>query len=327
MSKLPVSVACAVYDRTWALFSGRVQIEGCDANFMEVDPSDAFMRAYRTQEFDITELSTSSHILTTARGDAPYVAVPAFVSRLFRHSSFYVRTDRIRKPEDLRGKSIGVTEYQQTAGLWARGLLSEDYGVMANEIRWRSGGLEKPGAGERTPITLPEGFDVQPIPPGRALSEMLEKGDLDALIVARAPSCFLKQAPNVGRLWPDFRTAEEDYYRRTGLFPIMHLVGIRRSLVEQHRWLAPNVLRAFVQAKKLALEQIEDVGISRASLPWLPSDVASAKAVMGADFWPYGYPANRKAIECMLRWSREQGLSHRVIQPEELFAPGTLEAV
>jgi len=325
MSKLPLTVACAIYDRTWSLFSGRVKVEGCEANFVEIDPSEAFVRAYRSQDFDVTELSASSHILTTARGDAHYVAIPAFVSRLFRHSSFYVRTDRIGRPEDLAGKRIGVTEYQQTAGLWARGMLADDYGVRVQDVHWRQGGMDHPGLAERTKITLPPDIDVQPIPSDKTLSGMLEAGEIDGMIVARAPACYVRGAPNVGRLWPDFRTVEADYFRRTGLFPIMHLVGVRRSLIEKHPWLGPSLLKAFTQAKNIALAEIEDVGISRASLPWLPSDVAAAKAVMGPDMWPYGYPANRKAVDAMVRWSREQGLSTRQVVPEELFAPGTLE--
>ena len=325
MKKLSLTVACAAYDRTWPLISGQVPIEGCDTKFSVIDPSEAFVRAYRSQDFDVTELSSSSHILTTARGDAHYIAIPAFISRLFRHSSFYIRTDRdIRSAKDLRGKKVGVTEYQMTAGLWARGLLSDDYGVQSTEIHWRSGGMDKPGLTERTPIKLPENIDLQPIPTDKTLSQMLEAGELDALIAARAPACFTQGSPNIARLWPDFGAAEEDYFRRTGLFPIMHLVGIRRSLVEAHPWLAINVLNAFTRAKNIALKEIEDVGISRASLPLLPADVARAKALMGPDFWPYGFETNRKAIEAMLRWSKEQGLSHRLVAPEELFAPGCM---
>lgn len=326
MARLSVSIACAAYDRTWPLISGRVPIEGCDVNFVVMDPGEAFVRAYRSQDFDITELSASSHILTTARGDAPYIAVPAFVSRVFRHSSFYIRTDRgIRSAKDLRGKAVGVTEYQMTAGLWARGLLSDDFGVRAQEIRWRRGGMDAPGQAERTPIKLRGDIDLETIADGKTLSGMLLEGELDAIISAHAPAPFLQGAANVGRLWPDFRAAEEDYFKRTGLFPIMHLIGIRRSLIEQHPWLGASVLKAFTRAKAIALEELDDLGISRASLPWLPSDVARSKALMGADFWPYGYSANKKAIECMLRWSVEQGLSHRAVKAEELFVPETMQ--
>jgi 4,5-dihydroxyphthalate decarboxylase len=326
MAKLSVSVACAAYDRTWPLISGRVPIEGCDANFVALDPGEAFVRAYRSQDFDITELSASSHILTTARGDAPYIAVPAFVSRVFRHSAFYIRTDRgIRSAKDLRGKTVGVTEYQMTAGLWARGLLSDDFGVRPQEIHWRRGGMEQPGLAERTPIKLAGDIDLQSIADGKTLSQMLVDGELDAVITVHPPAPFLQRAPHIARLWPDFGAAEQDYFARTRLFPIMHLIGIRRSLAEQHPWLGPSVLKAFTRAKAIALDELEDIGISRASLPWLPSDVARAKEIMGADFWPYGYGANKNAIDCMLRWSVEQGLSHRAVTPEELFAPGTMQ--
>jgi 4,5-dihydroxyphthalate decarboxylase len=326
MARLSVTVACAAYDRTWPLICRRVPIEGCEVNYFVIDPSEAFVRAYRSQDFDITELSASSHILTTARGDAPYIAVPAFISRLFRHSSFYIRTDRgIRSAKDLRAKTVGVTEYQMTAGLWARGLLSDDYEVRSQEIHWRRGGMDQPGLTERTPIKLARDIDLKEIPEGKTLSGMLMDGELDAMIVARAPAPFLQNAPNIARLWPDFRTAEEEYFKRTGLFPIMHLVGIRRSLVEKHPWLGPSVLKAFSAAKAIALEEMQDVGISRASLPWLPSDLARSRTIMGPDIWPYGYQANKKAIDCMLRWSVEQGLSDRAVSAEELFAPGTLQ--
>ena len=327
MSRLALTVACAAYDRTWPLLSGRVAVEGCDVNFFPLDPSEAFVRAYRSQDFDVTELSCSSHILTTARGDAHYVAVPAFLSRLFRHSSFYIRTDRgIKSAEDLRGKVIGVTEYQMTAGLWARGLLSDDYGVPSTDVHWRSGGMDTTGLTERTPIKLSAGIDLQPIPADKTLSRMLEAGELDAMLAARAPECFRRGAPHIARLWPDFQEVEEDYFKRTGLFPTMHVVGIRRSLVQAHPWLAPSILKAFTQAKDIALTEIEDVGISRTSLPWLPCDVARAKAIMGEDIWPYGYKRNRKEVECMLRWSVEQGLSSRLVAPEDLFAPGTIQS-
>lgn len=326
MTKLSVSVACAGYDRTWPLITQRVPIEGCDANYFVLDPAEAFIRAYRSQDFDITELSASSHILTTARGDAPYVAVPAFVSRVFRHSSFYIRTDRgIRSAADLRGKTVGVPEYQMTAGLWARGLLSDEFGVTAQQVHWRRGGVDHPGGAERTGIDLPPDIDLQSIRDGATLSGMLVDGELDAIIATSAPAAFVKRSPHIGRLWPDFRAAEEDYFKRTKLFPIMHLIGIRRTLVERHPWLGPSVLKAFTRAKAIALGELEDSGISRASLPWLASDVARSQQVIGRDMWPYGYSANREEIGCMLRWSVEQGLSHRLVKAEELFAPGTMQ--
>ncbi len=221
--------------------TARVKIAGCVVNGHPMPADEAFSRAYTTQDFDITELSASSHLLTSARGDSPYVGIPAFVSRSFRHSSFYIRTDRgVAGPADLKEKRIGVPQYQQTAALWARGLLADEYGVQASEINWRNGGLDAPGGGERVPLAL-HGIDLQPIPAGATLSAMLATGDLDAVIAACPPTCFLNGVPNVARLFPNFREAEENYFRKTGLFPVMHLIGIRRTLVETHPWLAAAV--------------------------------------------------------------------------------------
>ena len=198
-------------------------------------PRSFFRASISTQDFDVTELSASSHILTSLRGDADYLGIPAFVSRVFRHGDIYIRTDRgIRSPEDLRGKVVGVPEYQMTAALWIRGILSDEYGVKTSEINWRNGGLQKPGRGERTPITLPPSIELKTIPADKTLSGMLADGEIDALITAVRPQCFTEKAPNVGRLFPDYRAAEEAYYRKTGMFPIMHMMGVRRSLAEAH---------------------------------------------------------------------------------------------
>jgi 4,5-dihydroxyphthalate decarboxylase len=325
MSLLPLTVACAPYDRINPLIDGRVRIEGCDVNFFPIGPEEAFARAYSTQDFDVTELSASTHILTTARGDSPYFALPVFVSRLFRHSAFYIRTDRgISRPEDLRGKLVGVPEYQMTAALWGRGILSDEYGVKPQEIRWRNGGLEQPGRTERTPITLPPEIELVSVPQNSTLSAMLEAGELDALLSARAPSCFTKGAPSIGRLFPKVRAAEEAYYRKTAMFPILHLIGVRKTLVAAHPWLALNIFKAFLEAREIAMRQNRHVGAFYAMIPFLSEEIARAEELMGPDFWPYGVNENRKEIDAMLRWSFEQGLSHRQATIEETFAPGTI---
>jgi 4,5-dihydroxyphthalate decarboxylase len=325
MSKLALTIAVHPYDRVRAIYDGRVEIEGCKIKAFPIEPSEAFLRVYQAQEFDVTELSVSSHIFTTARGDAPYVGIPAFVSRVFRHSSFYIRTDRgIEKPEDLRGKLVGVPEYQMTAALWARGILSDDYGVKPQEIRWRTGGQEQPGRVERTRLSLPPGFDVEAIPRDRTLSDMLAKGEIDAVISARAVSAFTRGAPNVGRLWPDFRAAEEAYFRKTKMFPMMHMIGLRRSLHEAHPWLATSIYKAFRKAKDIALAELAEVGFLYVSLPWIGDDLARAQSVLGKDVWPYGVEANRRELTAMTRWSVEQGLASREVTMEELFARGTL---
>lgn len=326
MSKLKLSMSVGNYDRTQALFSGQVQVEGCDITAVPLEPEEAFHRAFRYGEFDITEVSMSSHMMTTARGDNQYVAVPAFLSRVFRQSGIYVRTDRgINQPQDLKGKRIGVPEYQITANVWIRGILEEEFGVRPSDIHWRRGGIEEAGRGERAPISLPDSVDLQQIADDKTLSGMLEAGELDGYIGARAPSCFLRGAPHVGRLFKDYIQDEKDYYRRTRIFPIMHMVGIRKTLVEQHPWLAVSVYKAFLKAKALAVHELNEICHLAVSLPWMVHHHNEAKALMGEDYWPYGLDANRHVIDKFADYHHGQGLSVRRVAAEELFARSSLD--
>jgi 4,5-dihydroxyphthalate decarboxylase len=326
MAKLTLSLACCDYDRTRALFDGRVTIDGCDVVPTPVEPEEAFHRAFKYAEFDISELSLSSYTLQVSRGENAYVAIPAFVSRLFRHSGIYIRTDRgIRRPEDLKGKTIGLPEYQITANVWIRGILKDEYGVDTREVHWRNGGVEEPGRDERAPLKLPPDIDLKPIPKDKTLSAMLEAGELDGMIGARAPSCLLRGAPNVARLFPDFRAVEQDYFRRTKIFPIMHVIGIRRSLAEQHPWLAVNALKAFIKAKELCWYELGQIGHLFTSLPWGVAEFAATKALMGDDYWSYGVEPNRHVLEKFTRYHHEQGLSARQVKVEELFPRSTFE--
>jgi 4,5-dihydroxyphthalate decarboxylase len=326
MNVLQLTFGCGPSDKVAAIFDGRIRIEGCELACFPIGPEEAFHRAFANQDFDITELSASSLILATARGQKNYCALPVFLSRMFRHSAFYIRTDRgIRTPEDLRGKLIGVPEYQMTAALWARGILSDEYGVKASEIRWRNGGLNVPGRKERTPINLPPEIELQPIQSNATLSSLLATGELDGMVTARVPNCFKEGAANIDRLFSDYRAAEEAYFRKTKMFPIMHLLAIRRSLVERYPWLAASIVKAFYQAKQIALEEMNDQATLSTMLPWLNDDLRRAQSVMGPDIWPYGVPESRRELDAMVRWSVEQGLSTRQVEIEELFAPGTLQ--
>jgi 4,5-dihydroxyphthalate decarboxylase len=323
---LQVSMAIGDYDRTRALFDGRSPIEGCDVAMVPLVPEEAFHRAFKFNEFDISEISMSSYIATSARGEAQYVAIPAFVSRLFRHSGIYIRTDRgIARPEDLKGKTIGLPEYQMTANVWIRGMLQEQHGVKPSDVRWRRGGLEEPGREERTAIKLPPDVELQSIPNDRTLSQMLASGELDGLIGARAPSCFLQGAPHVARLFPDYPAAEEAYFQKTKIFPIMHAVGIRRALVEKHPWLAVSVYKAFVRAKDLCMHELGQIGHLAASLPWSVYEYERLRKVMGEDFWSYGAGKNRHVLDTLARYSHEQSLSVRRLTVEEMFAPSTYD--
>ena len=256
MAKLNLSVAVGPYDRTRALIDGTVQIDGVDPACMTLSPEEIFFRAFRHAEFDICELSLSSFTVKTAQGDCPYVGVPAFVSRAFRHTSIYVRTDRIKKPADLKGKKVGVPEYQLTANVWARAILEDDHGVKPSDIHWIRGGIEDAGRPEKITIKLPPDVKLEDAPKGKSISALLAEGAIDGFIAPRPPS-LPKNTPNVGWLFPDPVAAAKDYFKRTGIFPIMHLVGVRRTLAEQHPWLPGAVFKAFEQAKTIALELLE----------------------------------------------------------------------
>jgi len=320
-----LTVACADYDRTRPIISGLVPIEGCEANVHCLDFEDMFVRALTTAEFDATELSFSRFALNVARGSTPYIGVPVFLSRIFRHSAIYIRTDRgIREPGDLKGKRIGVRDYSNTASLVARGMLEDEYGLSAREVHWIVGDIDH---AERSVIRVPElapGFDVRAAPAGHLLSEMLAGGDLDGLIDYQPPKCFVDGNAAVTRLFPDHRSAERAYFERSGIFPIMHTLVLRREIAEQHPWVAESLYRAFAKAKDSATADLWSPGALRTSLPWVSEEYRSTVDLMGDDFWPYGMKANRNAIESITRYIHSQGLAPRRLAVEELFAPSLL---
>ncbi len=326
MVEVPITIACGNYDRTQAIKDGVVKVEGCAVTYLPLYPEEIFHRAFKFQEFDVSEISFSSFIRTVAAGTSAYVGIPAFVSRIFRHSGIYVRADAgIRSPQDLRGKRIGLPEYQITAVVWMRGMLQHEYGVHPSEIHWRSGGQEQPGRHERTPLKPIPGLDLRPIGLDQTLVEMLRRGELDALFTARAPSSFLAGEPHITRLFPDTRAAEMAYYQKTGLFPIMHLIGIRKTLVEQYPWLATSIYKAFLEAKAIAMTNLCDVNALLVSLPFLEAETRETMAAMGNDFWKYGVHENLREIEALTQYIHEQGLADRKVAVEELFAHPTFD--
>lgn len=316
---LHLTVACNLYDRSVPLLTGQAPIEGCDVTFVPIAPEEAHARAFNGADFDVTEMSLSSHLIATARGGSPYLALPAFISRAFRHSCIYIRRDSgIRSPTDLRGKTVGVPEYQMTAAVWVRGIISDDHGVRSEEIAWRTGGLNRGGRKERMALDLPVGFEVRPIGDDISLSEALVDGRIDALLTARAPACYDQGHPNIARMFEDYRPLEEDWFKRTGIFPIIHAIGLRRDLAERHRWLPRSVYKAFLQAKDIAQRNLREMGFLTTSHPWLTEEARRVQDIMGPDPWPYGLEPNRRAVETLIRYAREQGLIHRDVTPEEL---------
>jgi 4,5-dihydroxyphthalate decarboxylase len=326
MPKLQLSVAVGNYDRTRALIDGAVQIDGVDPVFMTLPPEEIFFRAFRTQDFDICELSMSSFTVKTADGNCPYVGVPAFVSRAFRHNSIWVRTDRIKSPADLKGKRVGLPEYQLTACVWARIILEDDHGVTPSDMRWVRGGIEDPGRPEKITIKLPPGVHMENAPAGATISGMLERGEIDGFIAPRVPTFAGKRPSNIGMLFADPIAAGKDYFKRTGIFPIMHITGIRRTLVEKHPWLPAAVFKAFSESKAKCLEALEDTAATKVTLPFVEDRLREARDFMGEDFWSYGLAPNRKGLETFLRHHHAQGLSSRLVAPEELFHPSTHES-
>ena len=321
-AKLPISIAFWDYDRTLPLVEGRVAIEGCAPSFALLQPEDAFARAFGSAEFDVTEISLANYITALASGGVAYAAIPVFLSRAFRLGTIYVRNDRyIRAPRDLAGKRVGLQEFGMTAAVVARGMLSDTFGLETRRVKWRVGGVEHP-APPSPSASAPPGFDIESVA-DRSLDAMLADGDLDALMSLRVPPCFAAGHPRIKRLFPDWRAAEQEYYRATGVFPIMHAVGVRRSLLAAHPWLAQSLFNAFLRAKALAVADL--LGGSATGLPWAAEEIAVTRALMGADFWPYGVAANRAAIAAMLRWSKQDGLQRRPLATRELFVPSALD--
>jgi 4,5-dihydroxyphthalate decarboxylase len=324
MSRLPITIATWDYDRVRALTDGRVKVEGCDVNYITMPVEECFERAFFHGEFEVAEIGFSPFLIALSRGPTPYVAVPVFLSRMFRHSAVYIRSDRgIDAPADLRGKRVGVPEYQMSAVMWFRGYLRDEFEIEPNEIDWVQAGLENPGRRDKFPLNLPDGFplisrnDV-------ALSRLLADGEIDCIMSARTPSCYVNGHPQVRRLFPDYRTAERDYYRKTGIFPIMHALGIRRDVYENNRWLAASLYKAFLKAKRLADSEFAETTALKIGLPWVTAEYEATVAAMGADFWSYGVDANYKTLATMARYSYEQGLAVRLVKVEEMFAEGNL---
>lgn len=322
---LTLSLACTLSDRTRPVLDGRVPVPGVTFLALPGEPEDIFRRALRDKAFQVTELSMGSHIVTTARGDSPYVGVPVFLSRAFRHSAIYVRTDRgIRGAADLAGRRIGLPEFQQTAALWVRGMLREHYGVDTAGIAWRTGGLEETGGSERVALQLPPHLDVRPIGPRETLNGLLAAGELDAIVAPRPPSCYTARSAPVDRLYPNYRQEEEAYHRATGFFPIMHCLAVRKDVAAEHPWLPLELFRAFSRAREMSLEELSRVNVLRVSLPWIAAEYEAQAAAMGGDPWPYGFRRNRDEVAAMIRYAVQDGLAAQPIPPEALFHPSTL---
>jgi 4,5-dihydroxyphthalate decarboxylase len=320
---LPIALACGAYDRTQAIADGRVRIEGVELTCLRLPVEEIFYRTARYQEFDVSEMSFASYTMLHDRG-GPFIAVPVFPSRAFRHNGIYVNAaSGIERPEDLVGKIVGVPEYQVTAAVWIRGMLAEHYGVPVESVRYRTGGIYQPGRVEKVPFSVP-GVEIEPIPADRTLDAMLRTGEIDAMYTPRVPPAYAAADPAVKRLWADPKQAEQEYLHKTGIFPIMHTLVIRRDVYERSRWLAGSLMKAFEESKRITLSEATETAALSSSLPWSYAEAEETRRLIGDDWWPYGVEANRHVLGTLLGYLRDQGLVSRLYDAEELFAPEAL---
>ena len=307
MSKLRLTMACWNYDRTRALMDGSVRPDGIDLTYLNLPVEETFFRMLRHREFDVAEMSLSSYTVSMFREPRPFVAIPIFPSRFFRHNSIYINASAgIREPKDLIGKRIGTPEFQMTAPVWIRGILSDHYGVPVESVTYWTGGEEEPGRDEKIKLDLPSTIRVQPIGPTQTLAAMLASGEIDALHTARMPSTFAGGRDKVTRLFPNFREVEQQYFRDTGI--------------------SQSLFKAFVEAQRQTYDDLYVTAALKAMLPWLTDHVEETRALMGDDYWSYGFARNRPTLATFLRYHHEQGLSKRLLTPEELFAPEAMES-
>jgi 4,5-dihydroxyphthalate decarboxylase len=322
MGNLKLTLACWDYDRTRPLIDGRVKPDGIDLDLRILRPRQAFQRMLDNREFDASELSLASYVALKGRGECRFVAIPVALSKIFRHSCIYVRKDAgIRTPQDLEGKRVGTSQYSSTGLVFLRGMLQHEYGVRPEDMHWFMGGLNTFVEPPLIRLDLPKAIRLTFLDRGRTLEQMFDAGELDALLSLYIPNSFLAGAAHVARLFPDYKAVEQDYFRRTGIFPIMHTVALREEVYRAHPWAAQSLYRAFCAARDLAVDGLYDTDALRIALPWLIDYVEETWRVLGKDYWAYGLEANRATLTAIGRYVFEQGLSPRVVSPDELFAP------
>lgn len=326
MSNLYLTLACEDYDRTRPLKDGIVKTEGIELNYLVMTVEEIFWRMMKYEEFDVSELSVGAFLTAAAHGRRPFIAIPVFPSRTFRHRCIFVNTGSgVRRIEDLRGKRMGVPEYSMTAAVWLRGMFEHEYGVPPSDIHWVQAGEEHPGRKDRVEFEMPAGVTMESRP-DTTLNMMIENGEIDAMMSPRMPTCFLEGSPRVKRLFANYRQAEMDYFKKTGLFPIMHVIVIKRSIYEREPWIAQTLYKAFCAAKALCMKELYDTNILRISLPWTSAEYEQTRDLMTADYWPYGLGPNRRNLETLHGYLYEQGLIKQKLNLDELFARETVES-
>jgi 4,5-dihydroxyphthalate decarboxylase len=322
MSRLKLTIATSDYDHTREIACGRIPVEGCDINYLHFEVEEIFYRFVLHREWDVSEMSLAKFVGQVSGDQPDILGLPIFPSRVFRLSSLYTRRDRgIRHARDLRGKKVGTPEWAQTASVYTRGYLTDDVGVPLSEIDWYQAGVNQPGRMEKVTLDLPAGVKLTPVP-DRSLSEMLVAGELDAIMSAHPPQAFEQGHPDLVRVYPDYQKAEEEYYERTRIFPIMHIIAIKRGVLDENPWVARNLLTAFETARDRSVLRAKELTASRFPVPWLADAAEKWARKFGADYFPYGIEPNRRTLDAFLGWTWEQGIARRRLEVEELFPPG-----
>ena len=327
MTRLQLALACGDYDRTRALEDGSIRPDGIDLTYLRLPVEETFFRMLRHREFEVAEMSFSSYVVSLQSDDPPFIALPVFTSRMFRHGSIFINTAAgISTPADLSGRKVGTPEFQVSAGVWIRGILADYHDLAVDDVTYFTGGQESPGRIEKAGLDLPDSIRIESIGPDQTLSAMLAEGEIDALYTPRIPSPFAARDPRVGRLFPEVIDAETAYFAESGIFPIMHVVVIRRDVYDRFPWVAQSLHKAFVAAKEQVRDRLYDSSALRFMLPWLNQYLEETDAILGDDYWSYGLGANYDTLATFLRYHHDQGLSKRQLEPAELFAPESTES-
>jgi 4,5-dihydroxyphthalate decarboxylase len=326
MSQLPLTIATTDYDHFRDFRFGLVRAEGIDHTWLTLGHHECFARFTANREFDLSELSFAKFMTQVSRPDSDIIGLPVVCSRLFRFSSFYMnRKSSIRTVADLRGKKVGSPEWAHSAAVYMRGWMQNEMGVELTDVHWHQG-ANAPGREEKVELNLPKGLTLTRVS-DRSLSDMLAAHAIDCAIIARPPTCFLDGHPDVTRLFPDYVEMEEAYYARTGVWPIMHVIAMKRSIADRHPWVARNLYNAFLESKRRSIERILDPAVSRYPVPWLTAYARRMREMFGGDLFPYGIEENRATLEQMALYTMQQGIAHRLMAPEELFPAGIMTKV
>ena len=327
MHQLKLTIATTDYDHFRDFRLGFVNAEGIDHTWLNLGHHEVFARFTFNREWDVSELSFAKFIAQATRPDSDIVGLPVVCSRLFRFSSFYVnKNSKIKTAADLKGKRIGSPEWAHSAAVYMRGWLHNDVGVKLTDVHWYQAGANAPGRIEKVELNLPQGMQLTRVA-DKSLSQMLASGEIDCAIIARPPTCFLEGHPDVVRLYPDYLEMEEQYYAKTKVWPIMHIIAVQKHILDAHPWVARNLLNAFQESKRRSLERLLDPAVSRYPLAWLPTYARKMRDMFDGDPFPYGIEENRATWEQMLLYTWQQGIAHRHAKPEDLFPKGVMTSI